>query len=349
MCVCVCASVYVCKLADGEQPLFLRLVAGPDTDTLSFVLREQQTGEVMVRPHVYLHLFSLSLILSALPHPHPLPDVTSSQSSLPLFFTFPTFVSACEQQLASPFSGMRSPSLNYVTSCGSLTKRRTSSERRWFAATRPTARDCRRRWGRSERLLRAFTSSKQDCCPLQERKRCFIFFPLEAINCKFFWRGEWTQSPSSGRKDDTDRKRDDLKKRRGERINSTSRGMRAFAQPAFKASDCCLQCSDQRFRWLCHIHSPLLPLHFLFLSFKLVKNSMCWVTDLFNLFYRSVHIFSYLYWWSSFNFVFLKDKSLIIVLRWSSNLAVDTEPSSPRWDTSGWRVSRKCCREGTEK
>uniref|UniRef100_A0A671X9U2 Ras association domain family member 3 n=1 Tax=Sparus aurata TaxID=8175 RepID=A0A671X9U2_SPAAU len=40
-------QVYVCKLADGEQPLFLRLVAGPDTDTLSFVLREQQTGEVM--------------------------------------------------------------------------------------------------------------------------------------------------------------------------------------------------------------------------------------------------------------------------------------------------------------
>lgn len=48
MCVCARAAVYVCKLADGEQPLFLRLLAGPDTDTLSFVLREQQTGEVMV-------------------------------------------------------------------------------------------------------------------------------------------------------------------------------------------------------------------------------------------------------------------------------------------------------------
>lgn len=44
----VLSSVYVCKLAEGEQPLFLRLLAGPDTDTLSFVLREQQTGEVMV-------------------------------------------------------------------------------------------------------------------------------------------------------------------------------------------------------------------------------------------------------------------------------------------------------------
>ncbi|XP_077356181.1 ras association domain family member 3 isoform X1 [Festucalex cinctus] len=40
-------QVYVCKLSDGEQPLFLRLVAGPDDDTLGFVLREQQTGEVL--------------------------------------------------------------------------------------------------------------------------------------------------------------------------------------------------------------------------------------------------------------------------------------------------------------
>uniref|UniRef100_A0A8C6NMG9 Ras association domain family member 3 n=2 Tax=Nothobranchius furzeri TaxID=105023 RepID=A0A8C6NMG9_NOTFU len=40
-------QVYVCKLADGEKPLFLRLLAGPNSDVLSFVLREQQTGEVM--------------------------------------------------------------------------------------------------------------------------------------------------------------------------------------------------------------------------------------------------------------------------------------------------------------
>ncbi|XP_041112933.1 ras association domain-containing protein 3-like isoform X2 [Polyodon spathula] len=40
-------QVYVCKLSDGEHPLYLRLLAGPNTDTLSFVLREQQTGEVM--------------------------------------------------------------------------------------------------------------------------------------------------------------------------------------------------------------------------------------------------------------------------------------------------------------
>lgn len=47
--VCVCFAVYTCKLADAEKPLFLRLVAGPDSDLLSFVLKEQQTGEVMVR------------------------------------------------------------------------------------------------------------------------------------------------------------------------------------------------------------------------------------------------------------------------------------------------------------
>ncbi|CAL9682764.1 unnamed protein product [Knipowitschia caucasica] len=40
-------QVYVCKLGDTEKPLFLRLVAGPDLDTLGFVLKEQQTGEVM--------------------------------------------------------------------------------------------------------------------------------------------------------------------------------------------------------------------------------------------------------------------------------------------------------------
>ncbi|KAL0962692.1 hypothetical protein UPYG_G00344040 [Umbra pygmaea] len=40
-------QVYMCKLSEGEHPLFLRLLAGPNTDTLGFVLREQQPGEVM--------------------------------------------------------------------------------------------------------------------------------------------------------------------------------------------------------------------------------------------------------------------------------------------------------------
>ncbi|TKC51579.1 hypothetical protein EI555_012505 [Monodon monoceros] len=38
-------QVYACKLSDREHPLFLRLVAGPRTDTLSFVLREHEFGE----------------------------------------------------------------------------------------------------------------------------------------------------------------------------------------------------------------------------------------------------------------------------------------------------------------
>ncbi|TRY79047.1 hypothetical protein DNTS_011027 [Danionella cerebrum] len=39
-------QVYTCKLSEDEKPLFLRLVAGPSTDALSFVLKEQQTGDV---------------------------------------------------------------------------------------------------------------------------------------------------------------------------------------------------------------------------------------------------------------------------------------------------------------
>uniref|UniRef100_A0A8C5UZE1 Ras association domain-containing protein 3 n=1 Tax=Microcebus murinus TaxID=30608 RepID=A0A8C5UZE1_MICMU len=38
-------QVYACKLSEREHPLYLRLVAGPRTDTLSFVLREHEIGE----------------------------------------------------------------------------------------------------------------------------------------------------------------------------------------------------------------------------------------------------------------------------------------------------------------
>lgn len=43
------SPVYACKLSDREHPLYLRLVAGPRTDTLSFVLREHEIGEVSER------------------------------------------------------------------------------------------------------------------------------------------------------------------------------------------------------------------------------------------------------------------------------------------------------------
>ncbi|XP_042324380.1 ras association domain-containing protein 3 isoform X2 [Sceloporus undulatus] len=40
-------QVYMCKLSETEHPLYLRLMAGPRTDMLSFVLREHETGEVL--------------------------------------------------------------------------------------------------------------------------------------------------------------------------------------------------------------------------------------------------------------------------------------------------------------
>ncbi|KAM4038999.1 ras association domain-containing protein 3 isoform 1-T1 [Anomaloglossus baeobatrachus] len=40
-------QVYMCRLSDREHPLYLRLVAGPNLETLSFVLREHETGDVM--------------------------------------------------------------------------------------------------------------------------------------------------------------------------------------------------------------------------------------------------------------------------------------------------------------
>lgn len=42
------ASVYLRKLSDDEQPLQLRLLAGPSEKALSFVLKENDSGEVNV-------------------------------------------------------------------------------------------------------------------------------------------------------------------------------------------------------------------------------------------------------------------------------------------------------------
>lgn len=41
-------SVYLRKLSDDEQPLRLRLLAGPNEKALSFVLKENDSGEVNV-------------------------------------------------------------------------------------------------------------------------------------------------------------------------------------------------------------------------------------------------------------------------------------------------------------
>ncbi|XP_078075814.1 ras association domain family member 3 isoform X2 [Mustelus asterias] len=40
-------QVHMSKLLDSEHPLYLRLLAGPNSDVLSFVLREHETGEVL--------------------------------------------------------------------------------------------------------------------------------------------------------------------------------------------------------------------------------------------------------------------------------------------------------------
>lgn len=47
--VCCPLLVLFQKLPLTEYPLYLRLLAGPDTDVLSFVLKENETGEVEVR------------------------------------------------------------------------------------------------------------------------------------------------------------------------------------------------------------------------------------------------------------------------------------------------------------
>lgn len=44
----VCLSVYIRKLSDDERPLRLRLCSGPNEKVLSFVLKENETGEVNV-------------------------------------------------------------------------------------------------------------------------------------------------------------------------------------------------------------------------------------------------------------------------------------------------------------
>lgn len=49
--------MYACKLSDREHPLYLRLVAGPRTDMLSFVLREHEIGEVSDGSFLLLALY----------------------------------------------------------------------------------------------------------------------------------------------------------------------------------------------------------------------------------------------------------------------------------------------------
>lgn len=56
-------TVYACKLSDQEHPLYLRLVAGPRTDTLSFVLREHEIGEVSESRCGFYTVWNTGLVL----------------------------------------------------------------------------------------------------------------------------------------------------------------------------------------------------------------------------------------------------------------------------------------------
>lgn len=51
--VFVCADLFQ-KLPLCERPLLLRLIAGPDPEQLTFVLKENETGEVEVSIHTHL-------------------------------------------------------------------------------------------------------------------------------------------------------------------------------------------------------------------------------------------------------------------------------------------------------
>lgn len=57
MCVLIPPDLFQ-KLPLCERPLLLRLIAGPDPELLTFVLKENETGEVEVRKHTYLHTLS---------------------------------------------------------------------------------------------------------------------------------------------------------------------------------------------------------------------------------------------------------------------------------------------------
>lgn len=52
--LCFFSSDLFQKLPLCERPLLLRLVAGPDPERLSFVLKENETGEVEVIKHTFV-------------------------------------------------------------------------------------------------------------------------------------------------------------------------------------------------------------------------------------------------------------------------------------------------------
>lgn len=175
-----------------------------------------------------------------------------------------------------PPSGMRSPSPSCVTSCGSWTRRRTSSGRRWFAGTRRTARDCRRRCGSTERLLRGFASSEQDYCPLVGWRKWLgflrgggdVFLPLRQQ--KVDWEECWCRRRGGGGRlegwktlgdEGDDLKRAEERRRAKWRVNKEMKGpIWDGHRPAGIKTWLHSVCSHQRFSQLCHTHPSVHPL-----------------------------------------------------------------------------------------
>lgn len=52
--------VYVRKLSDEERPLRLRLCSGPSEKVLSFVIKENETGEVNVSLIIFYILYPMN-------------------------------------------------------------------------------------------------------------------------------------------------------------------------------------------------------------------------------------------------------------------------------------------------
>lgn len=133
----LCADLFQ-KIPLGECPLSLRLMAGPDPEQLTFVLKENETGEVEVRKHY------------ARAHTHtPKPlnillwfekKITTCFSPFPSLSFFPSSLSfslppSLSFSLYLSDSGMHSQSLSCRTSWLSWGKRRLSASEWWSRDT----------------------------------------------------------------------------------------------------------------------------------------------------------------------------------------------------------------------
>lgn len=127
----VSCLVYIRKLSDRERPLRLRLNAGPNEKVLSFVLKENETGEVNVRADGIWEACLRNVIFS------------NTSSFLP------------------PYSGMPSLCLSWITSYAFFSVKKKNTSSRSCSGTPRPAPGCRTPW-RAPLLA--------DPCPLRGTK-----------------------------------------------------------------------------------------------------------------------------------------------------------------------------------